>query len=67
MCVLMMFNQKKEISFIEIKQAMKFDDEACSKNIKSFMLKQKVLERKNDNGSPFSNEDIFMVNEKFAS
>ena len=31
----MMFNSRKEISFKEIKDAMKFDDDTCAKNIKS--------------------------------
>lgn len=65
----MMFNQKREITFLEIKDAMKFDDEACTKNIKSFMIKQKVLERKGEGGigGLFSNSDVFFVNETFVS
>ncbi|MFS8160033.1 MAG: cullin [Candidatus Roizmanbacteria bacterium] len=67
-CILMMFNQKKAISFQEIKEATMFDDDACTKNIKSFMIKQKILERQSESqSSSFHNEDMFMVNEKFTS
>ena len=45
MCILMMFNRKKEISFKEIKQEMKFDDETCTKNLKSMGMKNyKIIE-----------------------
>ncbi len=68
MCILMMFNQKKAISFQEIKEAMKFDDDACTKNIRSFMIKQKILERQGESqSSTFHNDDLFVVNEKFTS
>jgi hypothetical protein len=46
---------------------MKFDDDACTKNIKSFMLKQKILERVNESGGNYHNGDLFVVNEKFTS
>lgn len=47
---------------------MKFDNETCMKNIKSFMVRQKILEKKSDNGSQeVTVNDIFMVNEKFSS
>jgi hypothetical protein len=41
MSIIMMFNHKNVITFGEIKDAMKFDDDACSKYIRSFMLKPK--------------------------
>jgi hypothetical protein len=48
---------------------MKFDDDTCSKNIKSLSMKQaRVIERVNENENPnYSNDDVFLVNEKFTS
>mmetsp|Transcript_299 Transcript_299/g.328 ORF Transcript_299/g.328 Transcript_299/m.328 type:complete len:117 (+) Transcript_299:835-1185(+) len=63
-----MFNDRKEVTLEEIKQNMHFDDEQASKNVRSFMIKQKVLERKNDTPNPnFTSTDVFVVNETFAS
>lgn len=42
----MLFNSRKEITYREIKESMKFDDEISSKNLKSFMFKNyRILER----------------------
>ena len=47
MCILMLFNQSKSLKYKEIKGAMKFDDDTCSKNLKSLMLsKFKIIELK---------------------
>jgi len=48
---------------------MNFDEDTCSKNMKSLMLKgYKVIERLTDTGNPaFSENDIFVVNETFSS
>ena len=47
---------------------MKFDDDTCSKNLKSLMFKNyKILERVNDSNAPYSQHDIFIINENFTS
>ena len=65
----MMFNSRKEISFKEIKDAMKFDDETCAKNIKS--MSQKNYKIININIPPqrtfLMDEDILIINENFSS
>jgi hypothetical protein len=41
----MLFNNRKEYSYNEIKDIVKFDDETCSKNLRSLMTsKMKQLE-----------------------
>lgn len=49
--------------------AMKFDDDTCSKNLRSLMQKNyKVLQRINETESPsFQESDIFIVNDDFNS
>lgn len=49
--------------------AMKFDDDTCSKNLKSLMQKNyKILTRTNAGDTAvFSESDIIVVNENFAS
>ena len=65
----MMFNTRKQISFKEIKDAMKFDDETCAKNIKS--MSQKNYKIININIPPqrtfLMDEDILIINENFSS
>jgi hypothetical protein len=65
----MLFNSHKELTFSDIKAAMKFDDDTCAKNLKSLMLKNyKILSRKNDTGSNVLNPtDVFIINESFSS
>lgn len=48
---------------------MKFDDETCTKNLKSLMFKNyKVLQRKNESDSKdFNLNDIFVINDQFQS
>lgn len=48
---------------------MKFDDDTCTKNLKSLMFKSyKILEKKNDTGgSIFNTGDVFYINESFSS
>ena len=49
MCILVLFNSHKELTFRDIKAAMKFDDETCFKNLKSLMFKgYKLLQLKNE-------------------
>ena len=65
----MMFNSRKEISFKEIKDAMKFDDDTCAKNLKS--MSQKNYKILNINIPPqrtfLTDDDILMINENFTS
>ena len=48
---------------------MKFDEDTCSKNLRSLMQKNyKVLQRKNEIENPSFNEnDVFIVNDSFYS
>ena len=48
MCILMMFNSRQQLSFKDIKDEMKFDDDTCSKNLKSMSMKNfKIIEHIN--------------------
>lgn len=48
----MLFNQHPEITFKDIKNVMKFDEDTCTKNLRSLMQKTcKVLQRKTESES----------------
>ncbi|CDW78925.1 cullin-1-like isoform 1 [Stylonychia lemnae] len=69
LCILMLFNYSQELRYRDIKQAMKFDDETCAKNLKSLMTaKCKLLEIRNEkSGGNFNEDDVIAVNELFTS
>ena len=68
MCIIMMFNQNKSIKYRDIKLAMKFDDDTASKNLKSLMLQKfKLIECITTVQGNFSEDDEFIINEKFSS
>ena len=69
MCILLVFNYQDELSFAEIKQAMKFEDDVCKKNIFSLMMKNsKVLKKlTSPDSKSILDEDKFTVNDEFTS
>lgn len=71
LCLIMLFNNRREYKYIEIKDMMKFDDETCSKNLRSLMTpKLKLLEVHglgSKSQSNFQPDDVISVNENFTS
>ena len=65
----MLFNQTKVLKYKDVKAAMKFDDDTCSKNLKSLMLKQfRIIEfTAGKEGGNFLEDDELQINEKFSS
>ena len=59
MCILGLFNTNTQLTYDSIKSAMKFDDETCTKNLKSLMFQKfKILERKGEDSGPFTPNEI---------
>ena len=69
MCIMLLFNTNDRLSFVEIKQAMKFEDDVCKKNIFSLMMKNaKILKKVTKSESKaIADDDIFEVNDDFTS
>jgi hypothetical protein len=65
----MLFNQSRELSFKDIKETLKFDDDTCTKNLKSLMMKgYKIIESKSEKSlGTIQDNDVFRINEQFSS
>ena len=69
MCILLLFNEHAELSFKDIKEAMKFEDDVCKKNLFSLMFKNsKILQKiTNQESKSIKDDDIFGINQAFTS
>ena len=69
MCILLLFNSHDELSFKDIKDAMKFEDDVCKKNLFSLMFKNSKILKKitNTESKSIKDDDMFSVNTEFNS
>lgn len=69
MCILLLFNNQSQLSFSQIKEAMKFEDDVCKKNIFSLMQEKAKVLRKitNPEQKAIADDDTFEVNTSFTS
>lgn len=69
MSILLLFNDHEQLGYKDIKQAMKFEDDVCKKNLFSLMHKNsRILVRaENQDQKSISEADVFVVNQDFSS
>lgn len=67
--IIMLFNNRREYRYSEIKDIMKFDDDTCAKNLRSLMTPKLKLLDVSGTGSKsqsnFNPDDVISVNESF--
>ena len=65
--ILLLFNNKSEISFNEIQNIMDFDEELCKKQLHSLVFMKYRLLNKSPNIKTFSTTDMLSINTDFYS
>lgn len=65
--VLLLFNRKKSLSFEEMKDTLKFEEEELRKNLFSLYLMKEKLLLKSGEAKNIGKEDFFSLNEQYHS